>query len=313
MQKIKLLLLGVLMVAAGYVSAEPQLQDDVLLLDGDLTVTRDDLDRYLRMMLPESEKRAVLASEDRMMAMIQNIYIIRVLSQKAEQLGAEVDKEQMDWELNFERNRRLVQAAQEGAIARAQEKFDWDGLAKETYLAEKDKFKTEEMVDASHVLISTEQRSDEEALALAKSLREKLLKGEGFDVIARSHSDDKGSATRAGNLGRFDRKKMVKPFADAAFALSKVGQLSEPVKTQFGYHIIKLNEKFPAKTKSFDAVKQEIINSLKARSAGQIRDQLVTDTRSNPDVKVNREALAKIRSENDLGLDKARTSEPTEN
>lgn len=270
--------------------------------DGELVITREDLDRYLRMMLPESERRSVLASEERTINMLQNIYTIRALAKKADELGAQVDRDQLEWELNFERSRRLVQAAQEKAISSAQEKFSWDGMAKEAYLAEKEKYKTEDRVDASHILISSERRTDDEALALAKSIRERLLKGENFDELARSFSDDKGSATRGGNLGAFDRRKMVRPFSDAAFALNKPGDLSEPVKTQFGYHIIKLNEKHPAKQQDFESVKEEIIKSLRARSAGQIRDQLVTDIRSNSNIVVNREALEVIRSENDVNV-----------
>jgi len=80
-------------------------------------------------------------------------------------------------------------------------------------------------------------RTQAEAKAVAEELLLRLCKGESFAEIARRHSDDPGSAERAGSLGFFGRNVMVKPFSDAAFALVP-GQFSGVVETDFGYHII---------------------------------------------------------------------------
>jgi peptidyl-prolyl cis-trans isomerase C len=85
-------------------------------------------------------------------------------------------------------------------------------------------------IKCSHILVQKQS----EALAVL----ERLKKGESFSNLAKELSIDKGSGKRGGDLGYFGRGMMVKPFEDTAFKLEK-GQMSEPVKTEFGYHIIK--------------------------------------------------------------------------
>jgi len=85
-------------------------------------------------------------------------------------------------------------------------------------------------IKCSHILLQKQS----EALAVI----ERLKKGESFAVVAKELSIDKGSGKRGGDLGYFGRGMMVKPFEEAAFKLEK-GQMSDPIKTEFGYHIIK--------------------------------------------------------------------------
>ncbi len=85
-------------------------------------------------------------------------------------------------------------------------------------------------IKCSHILVSKQS----EALAILARIKT----GEKFGKLAREHSIDSGSAKRDGNLGYFSKGKMVKPFEDAAFKL-QIGQISEPVKSDFGYHLIK--------------------------------------------------------------------------
>ncbi len=102
-------------------------------------------------------------------------------------------------------------------------------------------FLPREQVEAAHILISTENRTDEEALAKITELRDKATP-RNFAQLARENSDDAGSGEQGGYLGWFGKGRMVKPFEDAAFALEK-GEISEPVKTQFGYHVIMVVDK----------------------------------------------------------------------
>lgn len=108
----------------------------------------------------------------------------------------------------------------------------------------------EPSVGASHVLIQYKgstradpkvTRSKEEAKKLASEIMAKAKKGQDFAGLARQYSDEPGAKDRAGSLGKFPRQAMVKPFADAAFAL-KPGEISDVVETQFGFHVIKRTE-----------------------------------------------------------------------
>jgi len=99
-------------------------------------------------------------------------------------------------------------------------------------------------------------------------IQEKLKSGEKFEDLARQYSDDPGSAQQGGDLGQVLRGVMVPPFEEALFALKEVGQISEFVRTSFGFHLIRLDETTTRQVKSFDDVKEEI-------TAGYVKKQAV--------------------------------------
>lgn len=119
-----------------------------------------------------------------------------------------------------------------------------------TYFQEnKDSFDQKEQVKASHILVKDE--------ATAKKVKEELKKGKDFAELAKEYSTDSSNAVKGGDLGYFGKGEMAEEFEKAAFAL-EVDAISEPVKTEFGYHIIKLVDKKAAKAAEFDDHKEEI-------------------------------------------------------
>ena len=105
-------------------------------------------------------------------------------------------------------------------------------------------------IGAKHILVMhddsqnkppTVHRTRAEAHARAREALLKIRGGAGFEEMVKEYSDEPGGAERSGDLGTFDRATMVKPFADAAFAL-RVGEVSEIVETKFGFHIIRRTE-----------------------------------------------------------------------
>jgi parvulin-like peptidyl-prolyl isomerase len=99
-------------------------------------------------------------------------------------------------------------------------------------------------------------RDDAATLALANELRQRLLAGEDFAALAAEYSDDPGSAANGGDLGWFGKGQMVAPFEEAAFSLP-IGEISEPVKSDFGYHLIEVLERDAARPKSQAQLDQE--------------------------------------------------------
>jgi len=116
--------------------------------------------------------------------------------------------------------------------------------------------------------------SDDEALAKAKDIRSKLVAGGDFAAIAKAESDDAGSGANGGVLGDFTRGRMVPQFEEAAFAL-KVNEISEPVKTQFGYHIIQVTKH---ENKSLDDAKAEITEKIGPEMAQKGVDAIKSKT-----------------------------------
>lgn len=142
-----------------------------------------------------------------------------------------------------------------------------DEEIKKFYDENKDKFKHEEAVQASHILVGTDPKATADDKKKAREKAEAILKrvkgGENFAEIAKKESTCPSSAN-GGDLGYFSKGQMVPAFESAAFAL-KPGEVSQVVETQFGYHIIKVTDKKQAGTDSFDDVKQKISGYLKAQ------------------------------------------------
>jgi peptidyl-prolyl cis-trans isomerase C len=122
----------------------------------------------------------------------------------------------------------------------------------------------EEEVHARHILVPTEQE--------AKDIEAQLKKGADFAALAKQKSKDPG-ASNGGDLGWFTKSQMVPAFADAAFKLDK-GQISEPVHTQFGWHIIEVMDKRIKPTPTYDQVKDQLKNYVARRAEAELVDNL---------------------------------------
>ena len=149
--------------------------------------------------------------------------------------------------------------------------------AREYYDNRPDLFTSEEMVSASHIL--KKASSDEEFENAEKEIfliRDRLLGGEDFVKCVQEESDDGGND---GNLGTFGKGRMVPEFEEAAFSLEP-DQLSEPVKTQFGWHVIKLHEKHEPKLTPFDELKEKIIEYLHERKKDKVFDSFLDELKA---------------------------------
>lgn len=151
-----------------------------------------------------------------------------------------------------------------------------EASVQEYYDKNPDEFKVPETVRASHILISTKSTDSSadpnEVKAKAREKAEGLLhevrEGGDFATLAKENSADYYSAVQGGELPPFGRGRMVKPFEDAAFGL-KVGQISDLVETEFGYHIIKVLEHRDPNTVSFEQAKNQILAKLKGAQTNQ--------------------------------------------
>ncbi|MCJ7842593.1 peptidylprolyl isomerase [Lederbergia sp. NSJ-179] len=128
-----------------------------------------------------------------------------------------------------------------------------DEEIKDYFEQNKASFDQEEQVEASHILVDDEKT--------AKEVKKKLDEGEDFATLAKEYSKDKANAESGGELGFFGKGKMEKEFEDKAFS-TKVGDISDPVKTKHGYHIIKVTDKKEAKKAKLEDHKDEIKDTL---------------------------------------------------
>ena len=129
-----------------------------------------------------------------------------------------------------------------------------------------DQFSTPDQIRASHILLKTEGKDDATVKARAEDVLKQAKAGADFAALAKKYSEDEASAAKGGDLDYFGRGRMVPEFDAAAFAL-EAGQISDLVKTQYGYHIIKVVEKKTGTVQTLDAVRPQLTDQLASQMA----------------------------------------------
>ena len=182
-----------------------------------------------------------------------------VLSQAAEKQKL-ADNADVQRRLSFDRNRVLMEALLQNAGRAA----ITDAAMHQVYDDAVKQMQPEQEVHARHILVATE----DEAKAIAADLK----KGADFAAVAKEKSKDPGAAN-GGDLGYFTKDQMVPEFAEVAFKLDR-GQVSDPIHTQFGWHIIKVEDKRTKPTPTFDQVKGQLQNYVAHRAQAELVDSL---------------------------------------
>lgn len=171
-------------------------------------------------------------------------------------------------------------------------------------------FTREEQVRARHILIKTgPERSDEAARQLAAELADRVRAGEDFATLAAEHSEDEGSAQRGGSLGLFGRGQMVPPFEEAAFG-AEVGEVVGPVRSDFGYHVIQVEDRVAAGAQPFEQAQPAIRTRLLGERVDQLAEQKARDIATRlaaEGADTSSEALRKLAEEEALAFE---TTEP---
>jgi peptidyl-prolyl cis-trans isomerase D len=137
-------------------------------------------------------------------------------------------------------------------------------------------YQTPEQVKASHILLETAGKNDADVKKRAEDIAKQVKGGADFAELAKKVSEDKGSAANGGDLDYFGRGRMVPEFETAAFSMQP-GQISDPIKSQFGYHIIKVVDKRAGSTRSLEEVRAQIQQQLAMETADQRISQQARD------------------------------------
>ena len=155
-----------------------------------------------------------------------------------------------------------------------------EAAAKALYEQRLETYDVPEQVHARHILLRIEPGASaeviEELRKQAEALRARLVAGEDFTKLASSASEDPGSKESGGDLGFFKRGQMVKPFEDAAFGLQP-GELSPVFRSDFGFHLLRVEERKPAQLRSFDEVKAELAREILSGEAAREKAQASAD------------------------------------
>jgi len=266
----------------------------MLLGAGDVIVTMQDLQQRLSL-LPEAERAKVLAGSNSIKDFLRRIYQNKHMAMAAEQLKLN-DDPLVQAQLAVERQRILAEALREHTRKQI-EPPDFAALTREYYAVRRDEFRLPEQFKAAHLLkkVQCECERDKQRQAI-ESLLARLQAGEDFATLAKAESDDVGSAANGGDLGRWlKRQDLVAPFADAVAKL-ETGQLSGVVETSFGFHVIKKLDEQPARSPSFEEVRESLEQRLRQN---YVQEQLVKRSGNYlppADAKFNESALESLQS-----------------
>lgn len=255
-------------------------------------VTKADLEAEMRR-IPEKNRDEVLSSRQRIGQLLENLLLNRVFATEAKKMGLNKNPLFIN-ELNLAEDRLLARDLLEARMQKISLP-DFEAKAKELYKAYPEKYTVKAMADVSHILVAVKDGNKESALKRANDFYNQLLAGASIDELAKSHSDDRSAKKNSGRMGYFTAEQMVKEFSDAAFALEKAGDVSKPVESQFGYHVIKLHDKKMGGLLDYAVVRDGIINNLKEEYLTTARKDIVNSVRGSSGIKINEAEVAKLK------------------
>lgn len=265
---------------------EPENSDKIIAKAGQYVLTAEIFKRKVNTLSPKYQKMIRHNPQFRQ-SLIDRWVQISLLSQEARAHKLDGDKavaEKIDESVN-------TILAQEFVSRYVLDKITvTDKQTSDYYTEHKAEFEDPEMIQARHILIKvpTEAMPDDWIAAESRiyEIKKLLDKVDDFSTVAKSFSEDPGSKYKGGELGFFSRGQMVPEFEKAAFAL-QTGEVSEPVKTIFGYHIIKVEERKKVKTKALQEVKEKIKNKLTEEKQEEAINKLLLELENKYGVTVN--------------------------
>ena len=219
--------------------------DGVEIRQSDLTLAEEDLGQNAQMLTGDARR-------DYLVAYVADV----ILAAKAAEAKKITDQTAFKSRIAFIRNKllmeMLLQAEGKAAVTDQAMRKVYDEAAKQ--------MAGEQEVRARHILVATENE--------ARTILAEVRKGTDFAELAKQKSKDPGAAAKGGDLGYFTREQMVPEFAEVAFKLD-TGNVSEPVKTQFGWHIIKVEDKRSKPVPEFDKVKEQVQTFVMRKAQGE--------------------------------------------
>jgi peptidyl-prolyl cis-trans isomerase C len=251
--------------------------------------------------LPDSARAEFAANQLRLRQYLDNLYMLRVLAADARAEGLDKDPV-LARQIAIQIDRMLAQAMVDRIEAAAESQFEKDldkhvARVREIYAVSRDKHAVPERVRAAHVLVKISDGDREAAMRKAEQVRAQAVAGADFAALARQFSDDPAAAKNGGDLGFFEAKAMDPAFAAAAFALKNPGDLSEPVLSKFGYHVILFKERRPASVRTFDEVRPELLAQQKKKAIDDARAAAQREIFSDPTLKVDAALIERINAD----------------
>lgn len=243
---------------------------------GDVVLHLSDMDARMSR-FPEFERADYSRMPENLARTMSQLLINRALAEEARELGLEQnDLVKKDLELAAE---EVLAIHRVNLLLRDEAMPDFEPYAREKYLADPSAWKIPESRTIEHVLIKTDRRSEEEALDLSSQVLSQARAGTAFSELVQQYSEDPSKERNQGQFVIVNPGDFQPEFSEGAAALKEVGDFSEPVKTAYGYHIIRLVQVVPARQQAFEQVRDEIVRNLRNEYRKTARLDYLTSVR----------------------------------
>jgi len=263
--------LQVVPLAANADESEPGL--DILAKRGKGVVLQNEFDARAAK-IPEMYRLEVLRDRNRFRDILNGMLLNSQLAADAREAGFQTDDLVIE-RMKLAAETELASAWLQHYVA-SQPAADYEALANEYYLLHKGEMLSQEKVDVTHILVSKDERSYEEALEIANTLSDQLKDNpDAFVELVEMYSDDTSAPANKGSFKNVKRGDLVKPFEDVAFSL-KPGEISDPVKTQYGYHIVRLDAYIAPEVLPFEQVRQQLVDTQRREHQERMRDDYIS-------------------------------------
>ncbi len=258
---------------------------------GTVSVTEQNLRDYVRMAVPPEQQAAVWQNRKKLEEYVFGLFATNELAEqaRARRLTAREQRIMDDAE------NRLLSRLQIDYLYENAKKPDFEKLAREIYKIRQEEFIRPEQVSVEHILIGAKGRPDDEARERAEQVLQLVKAGtKSFADLVAEYSDDPSAEKNKGELGFFARGRMVKSFEDAAFALEKPGDVAGPVKTNYGYHVLRLIERRAAAPIPFEEVRDRLVKAEIDRFRKDMVDDELGRLKNLDGVEFDRDAFERL-------------------
>ena len=261
-----------------------------LVTSGTVVVTAQDFEAQM-LRIPESLRGETRASLDRVAAMTDSLFVNRMLAAEAAKAGF------LDDPLVKLRGQQVLEAYQARAWLDQVEKTykhpNLEARAREIYLADRSKYTVPETYAVEHILIGLWGRTKEMALQSITEARNKIAAGADFLAVAKEYTTDPSFRQNGGKLGTVQAKDLDIEIGQLLPKL-KNGEVSQPIFTKAGYHLVRVTGRNPGRAYTFDEVKEAIMEDERGRVLKRAADDRLREIRNRPDTRIDAEALKKL-------------------
>lgn len=273
-------------MAATLATAQPLLLDKALVTRGDVVVTVQDFEAQM-LRIPEPMRLESRATLDRVATMTDALFVNRALAAEAKAAGF------LDDPLVQLRGRQVLEGYQARAwldnIERTHKYPDLEGRAREIYLTDRAKYTLPETFAVDHLLVNLWGRTREMGLERINEARAKIKAGADFYAVAKEYTDDPGFKQNGGKLGVMPAADLDAAIGDVVKRL-KIGEVSEPISTRSGLHIVRVTARNPGRQLTFDEVKASLIEDERQKITKRVIEEKLQALRREP-TRIDTEAL----------------------